>query len=385
MLTLTALLSAAIWAFLLFGWARFWRADQLLEKHPSTLNAFPDVIALVPARNEAPTIAACISGLLSQAYKGRLTIVLIDDDSADATADEARKTAAAHPQGARLHIVPATDLAPGWSGKLWALENGFRHADAALGRPAYYWLTDADIAHDPETLTRLVSHAETQDLALVSLMVRLHCETFWEHRLVPAFVFFFQMLYPFPAVNDPASPVAAAAGGCILLSAQARTAIGGLEAVHDQLIDDVAVGTAVKKAGLPIWLGLGEQSHSLRPATGLESLWAMVTRTAFTQLHRSPSLLAGTLAGLALTYLSPPLIALTWPWHGSTLAALLSLAAWTAMAVAYGPSLRYYARPLWEGLTLPAIAALYAVMTVHSAINHWRGAGALWKGRSYDA
>ena len=385
MLTLLALISLGIWLFLIFGWAGFWRADQRLPEKAGNghLDSAPPIIAIVPARDEAETIGACITSLLNQTYDGALTVILVDDGSADGTAEMARSAArqSRHPDA--LHIVTASPLHPGWSGKLWALDQGLTHAQKTLPAPAFFWLSDADIVHAPDTLSRLCAQAARHDLDLVSLMVRLHCERFWERLLVPAFIFFFQLLYPFRAVNDPASPVAAAAGGCILISANALARIGGIAAVHDRLIDDVALASAVKQAGFKIWLGLGDTSHSLRKAAGLADLWHMVSRTAYTQLRYSPFLLIGTLAGLGLTYIAPPMLLLSAPWHGSWPAALLGAAGWAAMTATYRPTLRYYGRPWWQGLALPGVAALYAAMTVHSAINHGRGKISRWKGREY--
>ena len=243
---------------------------------------------------------------------------------------------------------------------------------------------DADIVHEPGVLRQLVTKAQADDRDLVSLMVKLHCNKVWERLLVPAFIFFFQMLYPFRAVNNPGSTVAGAAGGCVLIRRTALARISGIASIKDALIDDCALAEAVKKSGGNIWLGLADHSRSIRPAEGLSSLWHMVTRTAFTQLGYSTLLLLGTVAGLTLIFLVPPALLLCLPWHDDLAAGLLGGTAWLGMSIAYRPTLVEYSRPALAGLLLPAVAALYTAMTVHSATNHWFGASSHWKGRDYS-
>jgi hopene-associated glycosyltransferase HpnB len=370
----------AAWLYLLILHHHFWRADQRLG--PAAARAsWPAVTAIVPARDEAATIAHCIDALAEQDYPGLLRVIVVDDGSTDGTGEIARHAASGLIR--RIDIVEGELLPEGWSGKLWALDRGLRHA--ALEAPApYVWFTDADIAHPPGILRQLVSAAEAESLDLVSLMVKLHCLTFWERLLVPAFVFFFQMLYPFPAVNDPRSRIAGAAGGCILLRSAALERIGGIGAIRGRLIDDCALGTAVKRSGGRLWLGLADESISLRESSGLDDLWRMVTRTAFTQLRYSVLLLIGTMAGLAVTFLLPPLLFLGWPLHQQLLPALMGGLTWALMAYAYAPTEREYRQPLAAALALPLAAALYAAMTVHSAVNHWTGATSRWKDREYQ-
>jgi len=250
--------------------------------------------------------------------------------------------------------------------------------------PDFFWFTDADIVHGPQTLRRLVAQAETKERDLVSLMVRLHCKEFWEQLIIPAFVFFFQMLYPFRAVNDDRSPIAAAAGGCVLLRREALERAGGIAAVKNALIDDCALAKAVKTSGGKLWLGLADDSRSLRTAAGLEALWHMVRRTAFTQLHYSYLLLAGTTLGMALVFIVPALSVIGVPWHGDSLALVLGGTAWLLMVLAYAPTLRDYNLAVPLGFALPLTAGLYAAMTVDSALAHRRGQGGTWKGRNYD-
>lgn len=372
--------SALAWAALILGRHGFWRADQRLGT-PAAPAVWPDVACIIPARNEAATIGDTVRSVLGQDYPGRLRLIVVDDGSTDHTADIAG--AAVREAGAqeRAEILAAPPLAPNWSGKLWALQAGI--AQAAAAAPEFYWFTDADIVHGPQVLHRLVAKAETDGRDLVSLMVRLHCERFWERLLVPAFVFFFQMLYPFAAVNDPASKIAGAAGGCVLLRRSVYEASGGIAAMRDALIDDCTLAARVQAVGGRLWLGLAEDSRSLRATDGLASLWRMVKRTAFVQLDYSAWRLLGTVLGLALTFLAPPVVAAlglviaAWP------AAVLSLAIWIAMALAYRPTLAEYGRPVAAGLILPFVALLYTAMTVHAAIDHWRGRGSGWKGRAY--
>ena len=248
------------------------------------------------------------------------------------------------------------------------------------------WLNfsqDADVIHPPDTLGRLVAKAENDDLALVSLMVRLPCESFWERLLVPAFIFFFQMLYPFRAINDRSNIIAGAAGGCILLKSRSLEEAGGLAAMKDHLIDDCALARIVKQNGNGIWLGLAEGSRSLRRYMELSEFWHMVARSAFVQLRHSTGLLAASLCGMVITFVAPPLIVVGYPLHGDTPAAGLAAAVWVAIIVAYRPCLRYHGLNPAYGIALPLASLLYLGMTVHSAVRHWVGMGPDWKNRSY--
>jgi hopene-associated glycosyltransferase HpnB len=372
MLTALALLSLAAWIYLLFFHHGFWRADQRLPHAAANLPAWPSVVALVPARNEAASIGACVAALTAQDYKGAFRVVVIDDASTDGTGDIAR----AH----SCEVITAPPLETGWTGKLGALNAGMIHVGDSA---AFIWLTDADIVHPPETLSQLVAKAEMDQRDLVSLMVKLRCVSFWERLLIPAFVFFFQMLYPFPAANDDRSHIAAAAGGCVLVRRAALERAGGLAAIRGEIIDDCALARIIKRSGGKIWLGLADGSRSLRAADTLAPLWTMVRRTAFTQLRHSPLLLAGTVLGLTLLFLVPPLALLATPWHGSGLATLAGFLAWAGMTAAYLPTLRDYRRNPWQGLLLPGAATLYGAMTVASGVAHWRHRGGQWKGRYY--
>lgn len=384
-------LSLAIWVGLL-GWrGQFWQADQRLEVQATEPEVWPSVCAVLPARNEASLLPVTLRSLLMQDYPG-VTIILVDDHSTDGTASVASRVAQELDKGWQLNIVCAEPLPPGWTGKLWALEQGIRQAQTLTPPPDYFLLTDADIEHDSKNLRQLVAKAQQEDLDLVSLMVLLRCQSFWEKLLIPAFVFFFQKLYPFRWVNDPTNPTAAAAGGCILIRREALVRVGGIQAVREALIDDCALAQAVKSTPRykphalgRIWLGLGPLTSSLRPYPSLASIWDMVARTAFTQLNYSPWLLLGTLVGMTLIYAVPPTGAIVGGLTGNWLTAIAGLSGWLLMAWAYLPTLRFYGCSPLLAFCLPAIALLYTLMTLDSALRHWRGQGGAWKGRIYSA
>jgi hopene-associated glycosyltransferase HpnB len=371
------------WLYLLLGRSGFWRAQPMLGHPASTSQDLPDVVAVVPARNEAAYVGDALRSLLAQDYAGRFGVVLVDDHSDDAT----RAIAQAIPTrpGRSLDVIGARMLPAGWSGKLWAVCEGLRRASQRMPEARYVLLTDADIAHDPSNLRKLVSKAEADRLDLVSLMVRLHCEHPWERLLIPPFVFFFRKLYPFAAVNQQRCAVSAAAGGCMLVRRTALARAGGIEAIRDRLIDDVALAQQIKHhprlhAG-SIWLGLTDTTHSLRGQTRLGEVWAMVARSADTQLRHSLPLLVLTVVGMFGLYLLPPLAAIAWPLHGDAAVAALGLAGWLAMSLIYWPTVRLYRLgPHWA-LTLPLAAALYTAMTIDSALQYRRGRGGRWKGR----
>jgi hopene-associated glycosyltransferase HpnB len=304
---------------------------------------------------------------------------LVDDRSTDGTAEAAR--AAAGGDG-RLTIIQAPPLEPGWTGKLSAVNAGLGHALRAHPEARFVLLTDADILHERSALRRLVAKAEAERRDLVSLMVKLHCEGPWERMLIPAFVFFFQKLYPFPRVNDPSVRMAGAAGGCMLARRTALERIGGLGAIKGELIDDCALARAIKANG-SIWLGLAEASMSLRSYDGLGGIWRMVARTAFTQLRFSIFLLAGTALGMAVLYAAPPIAAVVGLLSACWTMVALGAAGWLLMAALYRPTQRLYGRPAWESALLPVAALLYLLMTLSSAVAHWRGRGGAWKGRTY--
>ncbi len=385
MLAALAGLSLLAWIYLVGFHGRFWMGDQRLGADPPPPRIWPPVTAVVPARNEADVIEASLPALLASDYPGPFRVVLIDDESEDRSAEVA--LAAARRLGpeaaARLSVLRSKPRPEGWVGKTWALETGVEHVRSSLPDTDFLWLCDADVAPSPRTLRRLVAKALAEDLDLVSLMVTLHCERGWSRLLVPAFVYFFQKLYPFARVNDPRSPHAGAAGGCVVLRTGALARAGGMAAIRGAVIDDCALGAAIKRGG-PIWLGLGVDEHSLRPYPRLRDVWNMVARSAYTQLRYSPWILAATLLGLLLLYALPVAALVAWPLHGNPVAALLGGAAWLAMSISFLPTLALYRR---SPLLAPALALaglLYSAMTLDSALRHHRGQGARWKGRAFQ-
>lgn len=378
-----AVLSVVAWVVLIFFRHGFWRADQRLDPEPSAPADWPSVIALVPARNEADHIGSCLTALGAQDYPGAFRILVINDSSTDETGEIARHCAGMPDLRHPIEVIDAPDLEAGWAGKLWALHNGMQHLESQGARPVFFWLSDADVVHDPATLSRLAAKAEADDFALVSLMVRLACASFWERLLVPAFVFFFQMLYPFPAVNDRTCPMAGAAGGCILVRRDSLNRAGGIASIKDRLIDDCALAARIKATGAAIWVGLAMQSHSLRRYDRLAEFWRMVSRSAFVQLKYSAVLLAVSVVGMIVTFICLPLIILSFPWHASVLAAMVGVMSWTLMCFAYIPTVRHHELKIWRSVTLPLASALYMAMTLHSALRHWLGLGQSWKNRAY--
>jgi hopene-associated glycosyltransferase HpnB len=370
-LSLLAFLSLAIWLVLLFGRGFFWLARERDDRdEPPEPTSWPSVTAVVPARNEAELIARSIGSLLAQDYPGRFRVILVDDQSGDGTGAAARTLG-----GERLTVLDGAAHPAGWTGKLFAVHQGVARANAE-NPPDYLWLTDADIAHAPDNLRRLVARVEKDGLVLVSLMAKLNCESFAERFLVPAFVFFFDMLYPFAWANDPNKRAAAAAGGCMLVGREALARAGGIESIRHEIIDDCALARRMKTQG-PIWLGLTERAASLRPYPRIADIRAMVSRSAYAQLGYSPLLLAGTVFGMALLYVVPLAAILT-----GGFGALGGALTWAAMTLAFQPMLRFYRlSPFW-GLALPVIGVFYAAFTFDSAVQYWRGRGGMWKGRA---
>jgi len=382
-------LSLLIWVVLILLWGQFWRCDQRLQSAGilGDADTLPRIAVVIPARNEAEVIETSLRSLLNQDYPGGLSITVVDDQSEDGTAEVVTGLAQTTHSSRSLQVITGQPLPSGWTGKLWALEQGTQQV-IATQNPDFIWLSDADIAHAPHSLSQLVYKAQTQDLALVSLMVHLRCQSVWEKLLIPAFIFFFQKLYPFPWVNNPRHWMAAAAGGCILLKRSALERIGGIGALREALIDDCTIGQKVKRGQgrpfTPIWLGLSEETVSLRAYNDLESIWTMVARTAYTQLNYSPALLLGTIVGMGLVYLVAPLGVV----YGSILGqwSVLGLGAgvWGLMTIAYAPTVRFYRLSGVWALALPGIAFLYSLMTLDSARRHWLGKGGAWKGRVYS-
>ena len=375
MAELVAAACLAGWVYLLCARGSFWRCAQRDDWHKTELNAWPAIAVIVPARDEAPQIAASIGSLLDQDYRGEWTVILVDDESSDGTAEIATRVAAATPCD-RLRVIRSKPLPPGWTGKLWAVKQGVDAAMALSHRPDYLLLTDADIAHTPDSLSRLVGHAHLKGLVLNSLMAKLYCKTLVERAFVPAFIFFFQMLYPFAWVNSPRAACAGAAGGCMLLRADSLARVGGIAVIRDALIDDCTLAKVLKPQGA-IGLALTERVSSIRPYASLEAVRQMIARSAYAQLRYSPVFLAATAAGLVLVFLAPPLIAIL----SSGTARLMALTAWALMAIAYQPILRFYALSSLWALALPVVAMLYLVFTFDSAYQYAKKRGGTWKGR----
>jgi hopene-associated glycosyltransferase HpnB len=437
---LIAAISLAIWLYLSTARGNFWRLsdfDDDTAKHEPPVT-WPQVVAIVPARNEAPTIAQTVRSLLHQDYPGQFFVIVVDDHSEDDTAQIAKQTARNLSAESRIEVRIAAPLPPGWTGKLWALNSGTAifgcapttstsSGASAISRttpndpsipfssPAYYWFTDADILHAPNTLSRLVARAEHDHLDLTSLMVQLQAKSFPERALIPAFLFFFLKLYPPTWIANPRKPTAGAAGGCILLRRQALEKIGGLSAIRQEVIDDCALARAVKFAPSVqshprhpearrssaepkdlnesplqshndmrepstgrIWMGLTRASLSLRAYTTFREIRDMIARTAFTQLRYSTPLLLATLLAMFLTYIAP--IVLLFAPHPTT--RILAAATWLLMSLLYLPTIRFYRlNPGWAA-TLPLTAAFYSYATILSAIRHYQGRGAQWKGRA---
>ncbi len=369
-MTLLAALALLAWLYLALWHGGWWRTEPVLRRAMPAEMA-PPLVAIVPARDEAPTIATAIGSLLAQDYPGRLRVVLVDDESSDSTAAIAR----ALPGSERLTALRGTPRPAGWAGKLWAVRQGVAASNEAL-----ILLTDADIVHDPAHAASLLAAMQAGGFGMVSGMVALRCESAAEHALVPAFVHFFQMLYPFRWVNDFRRHTAAAAGGTVLIRRDVLEAAGGIEAIRGALIDDVSLARAVKPHA-PIALLHTQLARSIRAYPSWRDIGRMIMRSAYVQLGNSPLLLAGTLLGLALVFLAPPALVL----FASGATRLMALAAWALMAATYLPSLRRYHRArLWAPF-LPLVAIFYMGATIAAALAHHRGTGVQWKSRAYPS
>lgn len=371
-----ALLVLAAWGGLLVFRGDFWRADQRLVEGGIEPDRWPAVAVVVPARNEADVIGESLSSIAAQQYDGEVHIFLVDDRSDDDTAGRAGRVPG-------VTVVSGSDAPPGWTGKIWAVSQGLAALEATQIPVEYVWLTDADIAHHPGELASLVAGAEDGELDLNSLMVRLRIERLWDVLLIPAFVFFFQKLYPFPWVNDPARKTAAAAGGSMLVRRSALVRIGGIDAIAGELIDDCALAQRIKSSGGRIRLALATETRSIRPYGSLGEIWRMVARTAFHQLDYSVIALLGTVLGMVFLYLAPPALLIWGAVAGEWPTAAAAFAAWFVMGWAFAPTIYRYGLSPWYGFTLPVAGFLYTLMTVDSARRHWSGRGGAWKGRTY--
>jgi hopene-associated glycosyltransferase HpnB len=373
--TLVAVIPLAIWIYLFLARGNFWQLQED-DSAPKPLDDWPRVFVIVPARNEAIIIARTVTSLAKQDYPGEFQIIVVDDHSDDGTAALAQKAAQESSAPQRVQIHSAGTLAPGWTGKLWALNEGVQAA--SQDNPGFLWFTDADIEHAPDTLRRLVFRAEKDSLDLVSLMVLLQAKTFPERLLIPPFLYFFLMLYPPHWIAEPKARTAGAAGGCILLRREALERIGGLVAIRAEVIDDCALARAVKKSGGKIWMGLTRTSVSLRSYGTFAEIRNMIARTAFTQLRYSLFFLIVALAGLMVTFLLPWFSFLS----GEDPAWFLASTAICLMTVTFGVTVRFYSLPWPWALTLPLATTFYAYATLLSAVRYWLGRGGQWKGRA---
>jgi len=374
---LIASIVLAIWLYLIAARGGFWRLAERDDAPVSPPGAWPAVTIVIPARDEAECVGQTVTSLLRQNYPGALTVIVVDDQSRDGTADVARGAATLIGAGERLTVLPGRPLPAGWTGKLWAQQQGVEFAVTVAAPPAYLLLTDADIVYAEDAVTNLVARADVGGLVLTSLMAKLRCKSFAERMFVPAFIFFFQMLYPFAWANDPRRSTAAAAGGCMLVRRDALQQAGGLAAIRGALIDDCALAKLLKRQG-PISIALTDRVRSIRAYPAIGDIRRMVSRSAYAQLNYSPLLLAGTIVGLALTYLAPVALAL----FAGGVPQFIGLFSWLLMAFAFRRTLRFYGLSILWAPLLPAIAAMYMAFTVDSAYQHARGRGGMWKGRA---
>ena len=372
-------LCVVIWVYLLVGHGQFWRVQKSAPRPAPAAEVHGKIAVVIPARNESDVIGRAVASLLRQSCANSLHIFVVDDHSSDGTAEAARHAASDCSQANRLTIISGRPLPSGWTGKLWALQQGI--GQALMLQPDFLLLTDADIEHSPDNIVRLVSIADAGSYDLTSFMVKLHCRSFAEKTLIPAFVFFFFMLYPPAWIRDSQRRTAGAAGGCVLIRPEALAKAGGIEAIRQEIIDDCALARAVKRSGGRVWLGATSDTQSLRAYDTFAEIERMIARTAFNQLRHSALLLIGAVFGMLLVYLCPLMLLAS----GSNWLMAMGGVAYLMMAMAYLPMVRFYQlNPLWA-LTLPFSAAFYTFATVHSALKYWSGRGGEWKGRAQDA
>jgi len=373
---IVATLTAVTWSYLALARGSFWRLKSASVRANDKSGFSGCVAAVVPARDEAELIGPVITSLLNQCVL--MPIILVDDASTDGTADVARRAAEKVGKSHALIVIQSEPLPAGWTGKLWAMQQGVERARGL--NPEWLMFADADVLHDAEIAAKLGFIALQGNYDLVSFMVRLHCESLAEKLLVPAFVYFFFMLYPPAWIRDPRRATAGAAGGCMLVRSEALERAGGLQATRGALIDDCSLARLLKRHGGRLWIGLTDQSHSLRRYETFSEIERMVSRTAFNQLKHSSLLLLCTIAGMVITYLAPPLLLLT----GIRPAVFMGAAAWAAMTITYSTMVRHYRLNSAWALALPLAALFYLGATMHSAVKYWSGSGGDWKGRVQD-
>jgi hopene-associated glycosyltransferase HpnB len=399
MLIAAGVFTLLIWTYLVFARGGFWRiypglpplhfpGDASCER--SISERAVRIAVIIPARNEADVVDRVVRSLLRQNGQNAIHIFLVDDDSTDSTARVARAAAIAVDQSEDLTVIPGTPLPSGWSGKLWALEQGIELARPT--NPDFFLFTDADIEHAPDSISSLVEIARSGSYDLASFMVKLHCQSMAEKLLIPAFVYFFFKLYPPAWIANSRRGTAGAAGGCILIRPAALDKAGGIAAIRQEVIDDCSLAARVKHAGGRLWLGASATTRSIRPYGSFSEIGRMISRSAFSQLRHSTLLLLLSMVGMAATYLLPSALMLGLlsgvlsSHHGASAALAVGTpaAAWLLMIVSYTPVLRLYRlSPLWA-LALPLAAVFYVGATFHSAVKYWSGRGGQWKGRVQD-
>jgi hopene-associated glycosyltransferase HpnB len=374
--TSIATLTAVTWSYLTLDRGAFWRTKSAQPDARDNAAISGGVVAVVPARNEAELVGPVVTSLLNQGVA--ISVVLVDDESTDGTAEVARRASEKAGKADALIVIQSKPLPAGWTGKLWSMHQGIERARAS--NPTWLMLTDADVLHGAETVANLGLVASHGPYDLVSFMVKLHCESLPEKLLIPAFVYFFFMLYPPAWIRNTRRSTAGAAGGCMLVRAETLERAGGLESIRGAVIDDCSLARLLRQHGGRLWMGLTDQSQSLRRYETFADVEHMVSRTAFNQLKHSSWLLLCTIAGMLITYLAPPLLLLT----RSRPSIFMGAAAWAAMTITYSTIVRYYRlNPAWA-LTLPLAALFYLGATMHSAVKYWKGSGGDWKGRVQD-
>jgi len=366
-----------IWLYLLLFHARFWRVKQLHLPEPATRES-ARVAVVIPARNEADVIARSVSSLLRQNFTGEIRVFVVDDNSSDGTANVARAAAGSLGLSEKFAVVSGSALPAGWTGKVWAMHQGWQSAKSL--QPDFLLLTDADIEHASDNLARLITQAHRRSFDLVSVMVKLRCQTLPEKFAIPAFVYFFFLLYPAARVGNPRSHVAGAAGGCMLIRPELLERVGGFESIRGEIIDDCSLAAAVKNIGGKLWLGVSRETRSIRDYKTLSNLRDMISRTAFNQLRHSSLLLTACIVGMMLTFVAP----LALVWTDDKASGWIAAAACFVMFASYVPVLRVYRVNPLSAVTLPFAAVFYMYAAIHSAMQYWRGRGGEWKGRTQD-
>ena len=377
-LVIAGILAALSWIYLLFARGRFWQAADRTVGVGNGNSSSSRVAVVVPARNEEEVIARCVTSLLEQACSESIHVFLVDDFSCDRTVQLAREAAQKAGKSALLTVVECRPLPLGWTGKLWAVRAGIK--EASLFKPRYLLLTDADVVHAPVSVASLIELAETGGYDLVSVTGRLRCETLAEKLLIPAFTFFFLMLYPPAWIANSQRKTAGADGSCMLIRPEALARAGGIESIRHQVIDDCTLARIVKGSGGKLYLGVSNLMASIRRHESFTHIGLLISRTAFSQLHHSVLLLLGTLCGLTIAYVLPFVLAFFAP----PVPMVLGMIAWAGMAICYFPTVRFYElKPHWS-LTLPLVALFYMGATVWSAVEFWSNKGGKWKGRVQD-